>query len=219
MAIGDLFNSKREREREKERQRRRAFRAAENAVDAVKARRAKLKAERDQAWVEARQYLKDGQRAAAQRCLQSVRACELLMAKLEMKRWVFEQLLSRLELAKTDQEFAQALSDINSVVGVDPEKVAEALDDTAETLGEQDDIDAYWKRLHDKQMEGVQMDMTDVVPSLEEMQRQLEDEVAAELGEEGAPQATEKTSQSDSGIKDAIGEGRRRLKDLMEEDK
>ncbi|MEI6394524.1 MAG: hypothetical protein WCT12_25885, partial [Verrucomicrobiota bacterium] len=63
----DLFKSKQEREREVKSKRRKAFREGENAVDAVKDRVKKLKAERDKSWAEARGYLKDGQKSAAQR--------------------------------------------------------------------------------------------------------------------------------------------------------
>ena len=88
---------------------------------------AKLKKDRDKSWADGRQYLKDGQKAAAQRCLQACRASEMLMSKLEMKRWVFEQLLSKLELAKSDQDFSQALNAINTVVRIAPEAVADVL--------------------------------------------------------------------------------------------
>ena len=88
MSLKDLFKSNKEREREQARKRRKAFREAENSVDAVKDRIKKMKSERDKSWDEARKYLRDGQKSAAQRCLQSVRASEVLMGKLEMKRWV-----------------------------------------------------------------------------------------------------------------------------------
>jgi len=213
-----LFKSKREREREQAKKRRKAFRDAENAVDVVKDRIAKLKRDRDKAWAEAKRYLKDGQKAAAQRQLQSCRACEMLMSKLEMKRWVFEQLLSKLELAKSDQDFTRALNAINTVVEIDPEAVADVLDEVQDKLGEQVDTDKIWEKVYGKEMEGVETQMTDVVPSIEEMAKQLEDEVAAEIGEARPIKATE-SGETEPSIKQKIGEGRRRLKDLLEGDK
>ena len=50
------------------------------------------------------------------------------MSKLEMKRWVFEQLLTKLELAKTDQEFVGALAAINTVVQIAARYVDGAFD-------------------------------------------------------------------------------------------
>ena len=152
--IKKLFKGEKERAKDRERTRRKAFREAEGAVDAVKERIFKLKKERDAAWIEARKYLKDGQKAASQRSLQTCRASEMLMSKIEIKRWVFEQLLTKLELAKTDQDFAQALKAINTVVHIDPESVADVLDEVQDKLGEQVDIDKIWEKMHTKEMEG-----------------------------------------------------------------
>jgi hypothetical protein len=218
MALGDLFKSQRDRERDEMKKRRKAFRDAESAVDVVKDRIGKLKRDRDKSWNEARQYLKDGQKAAAQRQLQTCRASEMLMSKLEMKRWVFEQLLSKLELAKSDQDFAQALGAINTVVQIDPEAVANVLDEVQDKLGEQVDTDKIWEKVYGKEMEGVQTQMTDVIPSIEDMEKQLQDEVAAEIG--GArPARSKQEEEAEPSVKQKIGEGRKRLKDLLEGDK
>jgi hypothetical protein len=216
MGLRDLFKSNKERERETKRKRRKAFREAENAVDAVKDRAKKLKSERDRAWAEARQYMKDGQKAAAQRSLQACRANEMMISKLDQKQWVFEQLLTKLELAKTDQDFSQSLAAINTVVEIDPEQVADVLDEVNDKLGEQVDTDRIWERAHDKEMEGVAEKMTDVIPSLEDMESQLMDEVAAEIGGGQASEAAEHASGSKT---EQIGEGHRRLKDLLEDEK
>lgn len=213
-----LFMSKKDREREEAKKRRKAFREAEGAVDVVKDRIKKLKTDRDRAWTEARQYLKDGQKAAAQRNLQTVRASEVMMGKLEMKRWVFEQLLTKLELAKTDQDFTQALGAINTVVKIDPDAVADVLDEVQDKLGEQVDTDKIWEKMHGKEMEGAETQMMDSVPSTEDMLSQLEDEVAADLGGPRKAKTTE-DGEVEPSLKQRIGEGRRRLKDLMEGEK
>jgi len=217
MGIGDLFKSKKERERDEARKRRKAFRDAENAVDVVKERVAKLKKDRDKSWAEGRQYLKDGQKAAAQRSLQSCRASELLMSKLEMKRWVFEQLLSKLELAKSDQDFSQALAAINTVVKIDPEAVADVLGAVQDKLGEQVDTDKIWEKVYGQEMEGVANQMTDVIPSIEDMEQQLRDEVAAEVGGP-RPIKDAEDGENTPGVEQQIGAGRKRLKDMLEGD-
>lgn len=216
MALGDIFKSQKEREKELAKKRRKAFRDAENAVDTVKDRIKKLKVERDKAWAGARQYLKDGQKAAAQRSLQSVRANEMMMDQLEKKRWVFEQLLTKLELSKTDQDFATALNAINTVIEIDPEVVADVLDEVQDKLGEQLDIDKIWTKAYDKEMEGVENKMTDSIPSVEDMMKDLEDEVVADV-RGGKLADTESTG--GSSLSEEIGEGRRRLNDLLEEEK
>ena len=219
MALGDLFKSKGERDKEVQRKRRQAFRQAENSVDVVKDRVNKLKKERDKAWQEARAYMKDGQKGAANRSLQTCRASEMMMSKLEMKRWVFEQLLTKLELAKTDGEFANALKAINTVVSIDPEHVADVLGEVEDKLGDQVDTDKIWEKVYGKEMEGVASEMTDVVPSIEEMQKQLQDEVAEDLGGSLPSKQAAKDTEPGPGVKQQIDEGRQRLRKLMEDEK
>lgn len=217
MGIGDLFKTQREREKDLVKKRRRAFREASRSVDRVKDRIKTLKQERDRAWQEARQYLKSGQRPAAQRSLQTYRASEILTANLEKKRWVFEQLITKLDLARTDQEFASAMHAINEVVNIDPEQVDDVLGEVQDRLGEQVDTDKIWADMHSKEMEGVETEMPDMIPSLAEMEAQLEDEVAAEIGEGTSAKLT--GTDKDSKLEEAIGEGRRRLRDLLEGEK
>ena len=140
------------------------------------------------------------------------------MSKLEMKRWVFEQLLSKLELAKSDQDFSQALGAINTVVKIDPEAVADVLGEVQDKLGEQVDTDKIWEKVYGKEMEGVESQMTDTIPSIEDMEKQMQDEVAADVGSPRPIKATE-DGESSPGVKQQIGEGKKRLKDLLEGDK
>lgn len=215
MGLGDLFKSKAEREKELRKERRRAFRQAENAVDAVKDRVRTLKTERDNSWAEAREYLKAGQKGAAQRSLQSVRANELMVDQLEKKRWVFDQLLTKLEMSKTDQEFSQALGAIDAVVNIDPEAVADVLDEVQDKLGEQLDVDKVWNKMFDREMAGVEK-ASDRIPSVEDMMKDLEDEVVADVR---GSKVVESEASGGSTISEEIGEGREKLKKLLEDDK
>lgn len=216
MGIGDLFKSTKEREREKKRERRRALRDVERATDAVKDRIATLKTERDAAWTQAREYLRDGQKAAAQRCLQTVQANELMMGKLERKSWVFGQLSTKMEMAKTDQEFAAALANLNTTLEIDPDKIADVLDDTNESLAEQSDIDKIWDKEYGKEMNG--LTQSDAIPSVDEMMANLEKEVVADVtgGKSVAVDVATAGTEAADNVAEAIGEGRRKLKALME---
>lgn len=216
MALGDLFKSKAEKEKAARKQRRKAFRGAERAIDSVKDRITSMKSERDKAWGEAREYLKAGQKGAAQRCLKTVRASEVMMDQLEKKRWVFEQLTTKLELARTDQEFSGALKAINTVMEIDPEEVAENLDEVQDQLAEQTDIDKIWDKMHDKEMADVEK-ISDTIPSVDQMMKNLEDEVVADVRGSELPEASTET-EGGSSISEQIGEGRKRLNDLLEED-
>lgn len=103
MVFADLFKSSREIEREKARARRKSLRGVESSTDVVKDEIAALKKERDKAWAQAREYLRDGQKAAAQRLLQSVQSRELTMGKLEKKLWVFNQLALKRRSSRTSR--------------------------------------------------------------------------------------------------------------------
>jgi hypothetical protein len=201
MAIQDLFKSRKEREHEQKRDRRRAFREAENAIDSVKDRARKLQSERDKKWGDARQYLRDGQKASAQRCLQSCRANE--------------QLLTKLELAKTDQEFALSLQALSTVVKIDPEAVADVLGEVEDKLGEQVDTDKIWEKAHTKEMEGVEGSMAETVPSVEQMFQDLEDEVAEAQGDE-APSGIRRVDEKNSAAAADTADLRQRARKIIE---
>lgn len=180
--MGNLFKTKRERAREERREQRHAFRQAENAVDDVKDRIKSMQKDASKLWDQARDALKSGQKAAAQRCLTSYRANQVLTTKLEQKRWVFEQYLTKMQAAQSDQEFAKALASVNKVVKIDPEQVADVFETSQDILGEQVDSDRFWAKLYDKEMDGASGALEDHIPSLDELSRQLESEAAAEVG-------------------------------------
>ncbi len=180
--MGKLFKTKKEREREARRERRHAFRDAENATDNVKDRIKQMQRAADKEWDEAREALKAGQKAKARRLLTSYRAGQVLMTKLEQKRWVFEQYLTKMQMAQSDQEFSGALAAINKVVKIDPEQVADVFEASQDLLGEQVDADRFWQRLYEKEMDGAAGALEDHIPSVDELSSRLEQEAAVEVG-------------------------------------
>lgn len=207
--MSKLFMSREGRRKQERSERRKAFREAERAVDNVKDRIKQMQRESDKQWQQAREALKSGQKAAAQRLLTSYRAAQVLATKLEQKRWVFEQYLTKMEMARSDQEFAEALGGLNKVTQIDPEKVADVFENAQELLGEQVDSDRFWDKLYRKEMDGAEGSMEDYIPSIDEMQSQLEQEAAVEVGG-GAP---ERVSNE---LEQRIGEGRERVKKLLD---
>ncbi len=160
--------------------------------------------------------------------LQSCRAAEMMGAKLEMKRWVFEQLLTKLELAKTDQEFTQSMSAINTVVKIDPEAVADVMGEIEDKLGDQVDTDKVWEKMYGKEMEGVESQMTDVVPSMSDMMGQLQDEVAEDITADRPakskakdPEAPERRAKKDTegSLDSQISDARKRIREGLEGEK
>jgi len=180
--MGKLFKSKKQRKREARREHRRAFREAENRVEDVKDRIKQMQREADKQWEEARGAMKAGQKATAQRLLKSYRGAQVLMAKLEQKRWVFEQYLTKMQVAGTDQEFAGALEMINKVVEINPERVEDVFDEASDILGEQVDSDRFWSRLYDREMDGAEGQLEDHIPDMGDLEKQLSDEAAVEVG-------------------------------------
>ncbi len=181
MGIFDFFSPK-ARKRAQRRDRRHAFRDAEKAVDSVKDRQAELEREAKTHWEAARNALKNGEKAAAQRALTSYRASQTLVIKLEQKRWIFEQYLTKLQVAESDTQFAEAMAAINNVIKIDPERVADVFETAQDTLGEQLDSEKFWGKLYDKEIAGAAGAMEDKIPTMEELDKQLEEEVAADIG-------------------------------------
>jgi len=207
--MGKLFKTKRERERQTRRDRRRAFREAENAADGVKDRIKQMQRTADKEWSEARDALKAGQKATAQRLLTSYRAAQVLMTKLEQKRWVFEQYLTKMQMAQSDMEFSNALASVNKVVDIDPEKVADVFEASRDILGEQVDAERFWQRLYEKEMDGAAGALEDHIPSLEELSTQLEQEAAAEVSGRTAENVNAE-------IDERIKSGQERVKKLLD---
>lgn len=204
-----LFMSKKARQKQERRERRRAFRDAENAVDNVKDRIQQMQREANKQWNEARDAMKAGQKAVAQRLLTSYRAAQVLMTKLEQKRWVFEQYLTKMHMAQSDQEFSGALEGVNKVVKIDPEKVADIFDASQDILGEQVDAERFWERLYEKEMDGAVGALEDHIPSVDELGNQLEQEAAAEVG--GS------TSENvNAELNERIKSGQKRVKNLLD---
>jgi hypothetical protein len=213
MGLGDLFKSKKERERETERKRRKAVRNADRVVGDVKRDITKMEKEKAQAWTDARQFLKEGQKDASRRKLQTVRAMELQIVKLEKRRWTFEQVGRKLKNASVDQQISASLGELADSIHIDPDTLAEGLANTEDKLMDLVDNDRIWESAYDKEMEGVETSEEQMIPSFEEMEKLLADEAAVDIGGE------RESVSGDKELKEKIDEGRERLKGLLEEDK
>jgi hypothetical protein len=197
------------RRRLERRERRHAFRDAENAKQDVIARQRQLDKEAKQNWEKAREALKNGEKAAANRALTAARAAQVMAMKLEQKRWVFEQYLTKMEVAQSDNQFAEALGQINQIIRIDPERVEDVFGAAQDLLGEQVNADRFWNRMYESEMEGANGTLQDHIPSMEEMAAELEQQVAAEVGGAAAPQS------ADTAIRERIAAGQQRVNDLL----
>lgn len=209
--VCNLFKSAKQKEKEKRRERRQATRRAEMALDDVKEKLKELDRDGKKAWEQAREALQSGRKAAAQRGLTAYRAKQVLASKWDQKRFVFEQKLTDMEMATTDKALVDALRVLATVVDIDPEKVDDVLLEVDTKSREQGEVDRLWQKEYRQQMEGIQEGLEDFVPSLDDLSKQLEDEVAEEVG----------SRESDAGeheLGDQISEGRQRIKNLLDEE-
>ena len=204
-----FFKSKKERARKLRKERRQAYRQAENAVLDVKDRIKRMEKDASAEWQKAREAFKEGQQATAQRALTSYRAAQVLMTKLEQKRWVFEQYLIKMEVAQSDNQFAEALGQINKIIHIDPERVEDVFGAAQDALGEQLNAERFWNKMYENEMAGASGSLQDHIPSMEEMASELEQQVAAEIGGAAAPASADKV------LDDRISAGQQRVKDLL----
>lgn len=197
------------RRRLERRERRHAFRDAENAKQDVIDRQRRLDKEAKENWEKARAALKNGEKAAANRALTAARAAQVMAMKLEQKRWVFEQYLIKMEVAQSDNQFAEALGQINKIILIDPERVEDVFGAAQDALGEQLNADRFWNKMYENEMAGASGSLQDHIPSMEEMASELEQQVAAEIGGAAAPASADKV------LDDRISAGQQRVKDLL----
>ncbi len=187
-----LFRGKKEKERAERREKRHALRRAEGAIDEVVERIKRMEKDAEAEWERAREAAKEGKQAAAQRALTSYRSAQVLITKLEQKKWVFKQILMKLETAGTDSEFANALAAVNKVTNINVEMVEDVFDEAGDLLAEAGDTDKFWSQMYGKEVEGSHDALKDHIPSMEDLEKTLQEEVAGKITGAVDPAALEK---------------------------
>jgi hypothetical protein len=187
-----FFKTAKEKERAERREKRHALRKAEGVIDDVVERIKKLEKDSEAEWVRAKEAAKEGKQAAAQRALTSYRSAQVLITKLEQKKWVFKQVLMKLETAGTDADFAKALGMMNKVVNINPELVEDVFDEAGDLLAESGDTDKFWAQMYGKEVEGSKVALQDHIPSMEDLEKTLQEEVAGKITGAVDPASLEK---------------------------
>ena len=176
-----FFKTGKEKERAERREKRHALRKAEGALDEVVERIKRMEKDAEAEWERAREATKEGKQAAAQRALTSYRSAQVLITKLEQKKWVFKQVLMKLETAGTDSEFAKALAAVNKVTNINVEMVEDVFDEAGDLLAEAGDTDKFWSQMYGKEVEGSKDALKDHIPSMEDLEKTLQEEVAGKI--------------------------------------
>lgn len=187
-----FFKTGKEKERAERREKRHALRRAEGAINEVVERIKRMEKDAEAEWERAREAAKEGKQAAAQRALTSYRSAQVLITKLEQKKWVFKQVLMKLETAGTDSEFAKALAAVNKVTNINVEMVEDVFDEAGDLLAEAGDTDKFWSQMYGKEVEGSKEALKDHIPSMEDLEKTLQEEVAGKITGAVDPAALEK---------------------------
>lgn len=187
-----FFRGKKEKERAERREKRHALRRAEGTIDDVAERIKRMEKDAEAEWERAKEATREGRAAAAQRALTSYRAAQVLITKLEQKKWVFKQVLMKLETAGTDAEFAKALGMMNKVTNINPDLVEDVFDEAGDLLAEAGDTDKFWAQMYGKEVEGSTGALQDHIPSMEDLEKALQAEVAGKISGAVDPAALEK---------------------------
>jgi len=187
-----FFRGKKEKERAERREKRHALRRAEGTIDEVEERIKRMEKDADAEWERAKEATREGRAAAAQRALTSYRAAQVLITKLEQKKWVFKQVLMKLETAGTDAEFAKTLGMMNKVTNINPDLVEDVFDEAGDLLAEAGDTDKFWAQMYGKEVEGSTGALQDHIPSMEDLEKTLQEEVAGKITGAVDPAALEK---------------------------
>ena len=187
-----FFKTKKEKERAERREKRHALRRAEGAVDEVVERIKRMEKDAEAEWERAREAAKEGKQAAAQRALTSYRSAQVMITKLEQKKWVFKQVLMKLETAGTDAEFAKALAAVNKVTNINVDRVADVFDEAGDLLAEAGDTDKFWAQMSGKEVEGSKAALQDHIPSMADLEKTLQEEVAGKITGTVTPESLEK---------------------------
>ena len=187
-----FFKTQKEKDRAERREKRHALRRAEGTIDEVTERIKRMEKDADAEWERAKEATREGKQAAAQRALTSYRAAQVLITKLEQKKWVFKQVLIKLETAGTDAEFAKALGMMNKVTNINPDLVEDVFDEAGDLLAEAGDTDKFWAQMYGKEVEGSTGALQDHIPSMADLEKALQEEVAGKIAGAVTPEALEK---------------------------
>ena len=201
MGIGDsfsnLFKSDKERKREAARRLRRAFTKAEDAVDTVNSAIRELNQSKLKAWEAAKSAAAAGRKAEAMLALQKYRGFEVQVYQLEKRKWVFENYIIRLKMADVNNVFAESMRALNDAVQVDVDLVVDSMEDIDDKLSDVTELDKMWEKNFDKNMNGMSVQETDIIPDVDSLFASLQGEVALDIGGGGAKNVSSKASVND----------------------
>ena len=88
--------------------------------------------------------------------------------------------------------FAKALAAVNKVTNINVEMVEDVFDEAGDLLAEAGDTDKFWSQMYGKEVEGSKSALQDHIPSMEDLEKTLQEEVAGKVKSSVDPSALEK---------------------------
>lgn len=210
-SFSNLFKTKAEREKEIRRRQRRAFTKAEDAIDTVNASIAEMTNDKRKAWEEAKKAAAVGNKAAAMLSLQKYRASEVMIYQLEKRKWVFQNYITRLKMLDVNNVFASAMNALTDVINVDVDAVIESVEGIDDKLADGKELDKIWESQFSKEMNGVSVKDTDIIPDVDTLLNSLQSEVALDIGVSPLTTSTSKTKE------EGISEVKGKMDELLKE--
>ena len=213
MAIFDtLFKSNREIENERRRQARRNERKVDQDLAGFDDQILALVKQRDAAWGEARELLKSGRKAEAQRQLLYYKRYDLQITKLENQKAF---LTGQAVQIRSTGNAAATLADIRTMAtgqGIDPDALDENLSEMELITQDISDSDKQMSAAFDRDIDNMRKAEANGSIHYEDtdLMAALENECVAEISGQSAPAET--TAQSND---QGLSEGAERLKKLL----
>lgn len=200
-----FFTSEEDRKRDAARRQRRAINKAEDAIDTVNSSIAELKKEEIKEWEKAKKAAAAGRKGDAILALKRFRGFEVHIYQLEKRKWVFENYLTRLKMATINDVFRDAMAELNEAIQIDVDLVTDSIDDMNEDLTDVTALDKAWEKNFEKNMNGLSVQETDIIPDIDSLFQALQGEVAINIGGGAKDVSATKTTINDVQAKaDAI---------------
>lgn len=181
-SFANLFKTQAERDKELKRRQRRAFTKAEDAIDTVNASINEINSDKRKAWDDAKKAAAVGNKGGALLSIQKYRASEVMIFQLEKRKWVFQNYITRLKMLDVNNVFASAMNALNEVINADVDMVVESLDGLGDKLDDGKQLDKLWESQFGKEMNGMSVKDTDIIPDVDSLMAALQSEVALDIG-------------------------------------
>ena len=106
-----------------------------------------------------------------------------------IREGVWQQLVGE---TLTDAEFAKALAAVNKVTNINVDMVEDVFDEAGDLLAEAGDTDKFWAQMYGSEVKGTQGALQDHIPSMEDLENTLQEEVAGKITGAVTPESLEK---------------------------